>query len=596
MTANDDTASWASRWARALVAGTVEREQLVAMIRATPWGWSLGVLGIVILHEHYGRGADAGAVAGWLPVICGVVALRLGAWLLWLMRPHGRDVGLGWALVILGSNLAFAACWGGLCLLLGESASVASEGVLHVTLAAVAMGGASRLAGFDRVMAAFVALVLAPLAVRDFWIGTGFGVLTVVTCLYAMLSGLSLTRALRDVQSERERNAELAARLKEEVRRGEAARLQLEEEGRARTYIFAAANHDLRQPLHAMGLLVQALRSLPASDEVRSLGERLEGCTEGMGDVVDDLIELTRAYAEPRQPRLAPLALQPLIEDCCRPYAALAAAKGLRLEVAVPDVGVLSDASMLTRIVANLVSNAVRYTHSGTVKVEAERERSGGIHLHIQDSGIGIAAEHLARIFEPFYQVGNPGRDRRKGLGLGLATVQRFAAQLNIDVSVSSVPGEGTRFTLRLNRCDPPARLPEMAGGGDAAPFAGRRVLAVEDDPAIADALQRLLQTWGCEVAVATDGDEALALAERSAPPDAVIADLALPGSLSGADVAQRLLQRWGPSVPVLFMTGSTEGPVAEAARASGLPLLVKPVAPARLRAFLAQAFSVGRP
>lgn len=584
--------------ARTLVGGEVEQEQLSAMIRATPWGWSLGLIGIAILYGEYGHGPERATMLAWMRVIGGVVLVRLTAWGIWLLQPQRGVPNLPWAIFILGSNLTFAACWGGLPLLLGKSISLFSEGILHVTLAAVAMGGATRLAGFERVICAFVALVLAPLVVRDFWLATGFGLITTIIGLYASLSALSLTRALRETQRQRVRNAELAARLREEVKRGKAAANQLEAVGRARTHIFAAANHDLRQPLHAMGLLVQALRSLPASQEVQALAERLEGCTEGMGDVVDDLIELTRDNTEPRTPRLAELALQPLIEDCCRPFAALASAKGLQLELAVEDVGVLSDSSMLSRIVANLVSNSVRYTARGMVRVHTARESTGAVHLHVQDTGIGIAAAELSRIFEPFYQVGHETRDRRQGLGLGLglATVRRFADQLRLELTVESTPGEGSCFTLRLPRCEPPARRP--AKGKDALPaaFAGRRVFAIEDDPAIADALHRLLQTWGCEVVLARSATEAIAAAAAMAPPHAVIADLALPDGASGADVVQQLRDLWSDTVPITFLTGSTGGPAVEAARATGLPLLLKPVAPARLRAFLAQAFATRRP
>lgn len=586
----------APRLARALVGGEVEREQLVAMIRATPWGWSLGMIGIVILYGEYGHGPERATMIQWMRVIGAVVLVRLTAWGLWLLRPQRGAPSLPWAAFILGSNLTFAACWGGLPLLLGESVSPFSEGILHITLAAVAMGGATRLAGFERTICAFVALVLAPLVVRDLWLATNFGLITSIIGLYASLSGLSLTRALRETQRQRVRNVELAARLQDELKRGEAARDQLEAVGRARTHIFAAANHDLRQPLHAMGLLVQALRSLPASQEVHALAERLEGCTEGMGDVVDDLIELTRDNTEPRTPRLASLALQPLIEDCCRPFVALACAKGLALELAVEDIGVLSDGGMLSRIVANLVSNSVRYTTRGAVRVHTTRESTGAVDLHVQDTGIGIPAEALTRIFEPFYQVGNETRDRRHGHGLGLATVRRFADQLDIELTVRSTPGEGSCFTLRLPHCELSPRTAPTGTDTLPAAFAGRRVFAIEDDPVIADALQRLMQAWGCEVVLARSAAEAITAAAAMPPPDAVIADLALPGSASGADVVQQLRECWSDVVPITFLTGSTDGPAVEAARATGLPLLLKPVAPARLRAFLAHAFATRRP
>lgn len=586
----------APRWARALVGGEVERDQLAAMIRATPWGWSLGVVGILILYAEYGHGPERAALLQWMKVIGVVVIVRWTAWAIWMLQFRRSAPTLAWALFILGSNLTFATCWGGLPLLLAESASPSSEGILHVTLAAVAMGGATRLAGFERTICGYVAVTIAPLVVRDVWLSTGFGVITSIVGLYAALSGLSLTRALHETQRQRIRNAELAARLQEELRAGAAARDQLEAVGRARTHIFAAANHDLRQPLHAMGLLVQALRSLPASQEVQALAERLEGCTEGMGDVVDDLIELTRDHTEPRTPRLAPTALKPLIEEGCRPFAALAAAKGLALALDVEDVGVLTDGSMLSRVVANLVSNAVRYTARGAVRVHTSRESTGAVHLHVQDTGIGMAAEELTRIFEPYYQVSNTARDRRLGLGLGLATVRRFVDQLHVRLTVESTPGEGSCFTLRLPRCEAPPRTATTGMEPLPAAFTGRRILAIEDDPAIADAVQRLLQAWGCEVVLARTAEEALQAAAAMAPPDAVIADLALPDGASGAEVVEQLRARWSDAVPITFLTGSTGGPAVEAARSTGLPLLLKPVAPARLRAFLAQAFATRRP
>jgi len=167
---------------------------------------------------------------------------------------------------------------------------------------------------------------------------------------------------------------------------------------------------------------------------------------------------------------------------------------------------------------------------------------------------------------------------------------------LNIELSVESTPGEGSRFTLRLPSCDVPRRAAPTGEDALSAAFAGRRVLAIEDDPAIADALQRLLQAWGCEVVLANSAAEAFAAAAAMTPPDAVIADLALPGGDSGADVVRQLRERWADAVPITFLSGSTGGPAVEAARATGLPLLLKPVAPARLRAFLAHAFATRRP
>lgn len=584
---------------RTLVAGPVEQAQLFAMIRATPWAWSLGLVGVVITFFQYGTGASAAATRQWLAVIGTVVLLRLLAWARWQAGGRLPVQKPGWAAVILGSNLLFAAAWGLLSLLLREAGPAPAEGILHVTLAAVAMGGTSRLAGFDRTMVAYVALVLAPLVARAVWLGSSFHAVMVVLIpmigVYALFSGLATSRALRDAERQRHLNAQTATRLQLEVERGELARSQLVQAGLARTRIFAAANHDLRQPLHAVGLLVQALRLQPAPEPVHALAERLQHCTEGLADVVDELIELARADAELPQPRRCAVALRALLDTSCRPYVALAAAKGLPLTWEVPPVGVHTDPAMLGRIVGNLVSNAVRYTSAGEVSVRAMPGPAGTVQLHIADTGLGIAAEHLPHIFEPFYQAHSPGQERRQGSGLGLATVRRFATLLNISLQVDSTPGQGSCFTLTLPVCELPPPVAAEPPAAPALPFSGRRVLTVEDDPDAADALAQLLQAWGCKVFTAPDAGTACHLAADALagfPPDALLADLRLSGPHSGLQAVQQLQDLWGRPVPTLLMTGTTEGPDADAVRQAGLPLLPKPVSPARLRAFLAQAFA----
>lgn len=555
------------------VVGSVEREQLEAMIRATPWAWSLGVLGVFVAHGQLASGPLLESVQLWSGAMAAAVVVRLLLWAAWRRARPVPD--RRWAAAILGTNLLFAAGWGALGLLLvGRPASPQAEGVLHVTLAAVAMGGTSRLAGFDRSMAAYVALALAPAAVRDLALGGGFHALLALLLpligMYALFSGRSTSHALRVIERQRR---------------------QLQEASAVQARFFAAANHDLRQPLHALGLLVQTLQHGAPGAESAALVDRMQDCTDGMTLVVDELMELASAEADLRDPQLRPLALDTLVQAGCRPFAALARAKGLELVLAVPpELGVLSDAALLTRLLGNLVSNAVRYTSRGTVTVSACAAPGGRVALMVEDTGVGIAEEHLPHVFEPFYQVGNPGRDRRLGLGLGLATVQRFAQRLDARVEVVSTPGAGSRFTLILAAAARPTD-DDAREASSTAP-ARARVLVLEDDADARFAMRALLTSWGHVVDEAADGDDALRQLALRPAPQAVVSDLRLPGAMNGVDAVAALRARLGAALPALIVTGDAAGAQAEAARRAGLPVALKPLAPAHLRAFLGQALA----
>ncbi len=287
--------------------------------------------------------------------------------------------------------------------------------------------------------------------------------------------------------------------------------------------------------------------------------------------------------------------LDTLLAEVCRPYTAIAREKGLTLVFLAGSVVVRSDRALLARMLSNLVSNAIRYTTAGTVRVRARR-RGSQVGLTVEDSGIGIAPDQLTRIFDEFYQVGNPARDRRLGLGLGLATVKRLSDKLELHVAVRSTPGCGSVFelSLALAATADAAHAPSPAhdDGATSRVFA-QQVLVVEDDTDSRQALVGLLQTWGCVAHAAPGASGAIELLRSGrCKPDALVVDLRLADGASGIDVIHAIRRATQTNLPAVVVTGDVGSERVLAAQAAGLAVLFKPVRPLQFRAFLNHAFA----
>jgi signal transduction histidine kinase len=362
---------------------------------------------------------------------------------------------------------------------------------------------------------------------------------------------------------------------------------QLARANQAKTRFLAAASHDLRQPLHALALTVGELRETARAPELGALARRIERSVDALEDLLDALLDVSKLDAGAVQPERRAFPLQPLLERLADEFAPAAEAKGLRFRVAPTSLWTESDPTLLGRCLLNLVANAVRYTREGGVVVGCRR-RGGEAEIVVADSGIGIAAADQARIFEEFYQAGSPQRDRAQGLGLGLAIVERVARLLGHAVVVKSQLGHGSTFSVRVPIVAPrPDAEPAPAGAGASAELQGVRVLVIEDEPDVRAALEGLLRRWGCSVAAAASGGEALAAGRVS--PDLVLCDLRLGNDENGFDVLDRLRARWGTSLHGIIVTADASPERIADAHARGYPLLPKPIRPAKLRALVEQ-------
>ena len=361
---------------------------------------------------------------------------------------------------------------------------------------------------------------------------------------------------------------------------------QLARANRAKTRFLAAASHDLRQPMFALALSVGELRETARAPELAALARRIDRSVDALQDLLDALLDVSQLDAGAIQPERRVFPLQPLLERLADEFAPAAEAKGLRFRVAPTSLWTESDPTLLGRCLLNLVANAVRYTREGGVVVGCRRHGAQA-EIVVADSGIGIAAADQARIFEEFYQAGSPQRDRAKGLGLGLAIVDRVARLLGHAITVKSQLGRGSAFGVRVPIVPPRPEQPASAVPETGTQLAGLRVLVVDDDPDVRAALDGLLRRWGCSVETAASGGEALSAGR--APPDLVLCDLRLGEGGSGFDVLDRLKARWGTSLHGIIVTADASTERIADAHARGYPLLRKPVRPAKLLALIEQ-------
>ena len=475
-----------------------------------------------------------------------------------------------------------------------------------------------------RIYLAFAALSFLPMVVRIASVGDSYsyqlaGELVLIisfTTILARTYRQTLQRAI-DLKVQAD---ELLVQLRIEKEAAEAARQEAEVANRAKTQFFTAASHDLRQPLHAMGLFAEALRQRvrePAGPpqgrtpegearrvnndaEVAQLVNSINESVDALEGLFSELLDITRIDNGGVEVHEQHFAVGDILRKLRLNFEPGAFEKGLSLRLRSGERVVFADPLLVERILRNLVSNAIRYTNDGSVLVSC-RQRGDRVVLQVWDTGIGIREAERARIFEEFYQVPNTGvvsPEQRKGLGLGLAIVKRLADLMHAPLSVRSQVGRGTVFTLELPVGKAP-RAPVQAVPGKGPlgiTLEGRLVVIVEDEPAVRGGLEVLIKGWGASIASFDSVAASAAWAQASDPaivkPDLLIVDYRLEDGLTGVDAIKALRARFGAAVPAILVTGSTMTGHEMDAQTHNFHLLIKPVVPNKLRAMI--AFKLG--
>jgi signal transduction histidine kinase/PAS domain-containing protein/ActR/RegA family two-component response regulator len=355
----------------------------------------------------------------------------------------------------------------------------------------------------------------------------------------------------------------------------------------SKTRFLAAASHDLLQPLNAARLFTSALRQHPGLDaEASGLAERIDASFRAAEDLLDALLDVSRLDAGSYRPDVGVFALAELFDSLQAQFALVAGQRGLRLRVVPTTLAVRSDPQLLRRIVQNFLSNALRYTSTGSVLLGARRVGADTVRIEVWDSGPGIAEEQRARIFDEFQRLEQPSPWGEKGLGLGLSICDRLAGILGHRLDLHSRVGHGSCFAVNVPRS---AAVPQrhrrvQRGGSDQQlPLT---VLCLDNDVAILDGMRALLGRWGVDCRVASDVAQAIEVLARG-PVDLILADYHLADGLDGVQALQQLRAAVGELPPVAMITADGSSELKQRARALGYPLLHKPVRPAALRALL---------
>ena len=562
-----------------------------AQIQSLYAGMPASYLGSVCSSSAYLAAAHTVLPTWQVLLWMGLMLLQaLGRWLLWRQyqrRQPGLDENARWERYALLGSAVSGCFWGlgtWLVLPLGHI-----EYQLFYLLLIASMGSFSAIASAAHLPSfyAFTLPTVLPLAVAmmlqadrlQFALGLSYLVYLPVISAFAH----NLHRSA--IESFRLRFANLDL-LRAVTERKE----QAEEASREKSMFLAAASHDLRQPMHALSLQAHLLQKTALAPAQAQLLGAMSSSIQSMTGLFDALLDMSRLDAGVIPVREGPVVLSELFERLEREFRREAEAKQLRLRFRATSAVVRSDGQLLAALLGNLVSNAIRYTREGGVLVAARRTRRG-VRVEVWDSGHGIAPQQQRAIFKAFYQVGNVERDRSKGLGLGLAIVERLSRLLKAPLELRSEPGRGSRFSLRLKAvrgaAAPRAQPPADSAAADS--LVGALVVVVDNEADIRAAMAALLESWGCEVLGAGSADEALTRAAAlSRAPDLVLSDYRLGPEGTGLQMIERLRDEFNHAIPALVLTGDTGAEVLREVVAAECALLHKPVQPERLQLSLA--------
>ena len=429
---------------------------------------------------------------------------------------------------------------------------------------------------------AFFPALLLPLAIRMFFMDEtlylAMGSVTLVFMSSLYFFSKNLNRSLIETLRLRFENAELVTQLRIQKNAAEKA-------NNAKSKFLAAASHDLRQPLHALSLFVDALKGSEFDHERASIFPRIDLSLDALRKLFDALLDISRLDAKVVKPEVSCFDLAELLNAMSEEFTPAANEKKLKLKVHSRKLVVRTDRLLLERILRNLISNAIRYTESGGILLSA-RTRDDKILLQVWDTGVGIPPESKDEVFVEFQQLHNAHRDRIQGLGLGLAIVKRLCLLLEHSLALHSQQGKGSVFNICIPLGDASLMVAiEEDKKKHKWDLSGRCIVVVDDERDILHAMDTLLSRWGCKVVIAESLDDAAdSLNKNKLTPDLILSDLRLRNNVTGVEVINSLRKQFGTSIDGILITGETSPEQIKMARESGYEVLQKPVKPIRLR------------
>jgi len=571
-------------------------------------------------------------LGGWAAVFAVVIAGR--AWTGWSYNraaPSDDAASVGWLRAWNVGTLASGALWGAAAWLFYGHGEPLHQLAMVLVIYAFCVGSTPLLGWQRSIFFAYIGLSLVPTIAKVWHVGGPGSIGLVVVSVLILAMTVRLGRNYRDSFGElvelKARAQRLAAQLRAETAIAEAARREAELANRAKTQFFAAASHDLRQPLHALGLFAEALRQkaapgpspvtavaqaepsiqgrsgdrLSRDDEIIHLINSINGSVDALDGLFSELLDITKIDTGGVEARPTDFQLDEVFRKIRLHFEPIAFEKGLMLRVRGGQRYAYADPLLVERIVRNLTANAIRYTNDGGVLVCA-RNRGAKLLLQVWDTGVGIKEIDRERVFDEFVQLHDADvaadPHQRKGLGLGLAIVRRLSALMNAPLTLRSQAGRGTVFALEvpLGRARPAQATPVRSSAPLGLTLDRRLVVMIEDDPAVKSGLEVLLKSWGASV-IAFDSLQGCQQWVQAAEPamlqpDLIIADYRLESGHTGVEAIRALRGMLQRAIPAIVVTGSVLSSHDREAAEHDFHLLLKPVVPGKLRAMI--AFKLG--
>lgn len=498
------------------------------------------------------------------------------------------------------STLTAGVLWGGAAWFFYSYGGATEKIGLILTIYSFCMAAMQILSPQHHTFYEFCVLALVPLVVKVAWPATFEDLFLAGVLIFIFGITVSLSRLYRrnfeGLLQIKVRADQLLVQLRAEKAAADEARQEAEVANRAKTQFFAAASHDLRQPLHAMGLFAEALRQRSHDEEVTRLVTSINGSVDALEGLFSELLDITKIDTGGVDVTPEHFNIGDIFRKLRLHFEPTAFEKGLALRFRGEHHNVYADPVLVERILRNLVSNANRYTNDGSILVSCRR-RNGRMVLQVWDTGVGIREREQTRIFEEFYQVPHSevlSPQQRKGLGLGLAIVKRLADLIGAPLTLRSEVGRGTVFSITLPIGKAPRSISTSSVSGKAPlglTLDHKFIVVVEDEPAVRGGLEVLLKGWGATVATFETVEASRAWAQTAPAdakaPDLLVVDYRLEHGNTGLDAIQALRGRFGPQVPAIMVTGSTMSGLEADAQAHDFHLLVKPVVPNKLRAMI---------
>jgi signal transduction histidine kinase len=513
-----------------------------------------------------------------------MVAVRAGLYFNYKDKLDSKDLRPLALSLIIGSALA-GVLWATLSLLYLPADNQIYQIFLLGGLMVMAGGSAFTFSIYLPCYFAYIPATLLPITLQFFIIGDKFhntlGIISVTYFLVLTLFNIKINKHFKATLALRFENLVLIEQLKQQKEEAERA-------NKAKSKFLAAASHDLRQPLYALGLFTSVLDETIKFPKVKRVVEQINASVTALTNLFDKLLDISQLDAGVVIVKKQNFALSDIFDKLTKEFSREAQENNIELIWPSEYPAVYSEPDLLERILRNYLSNAIKYTCEGAVEVICEA-RNGKVYIQISDTGIGMTKETLEEIYEEFYQVSNPERDRQKGLGLGLSIIKRTADLLDHEISVTSEIGKGSIFSIVVTQAVMMSKANiEVSDLSEQIQPTNKLVLIIDDEESIREGLTCMLELWGYQVIAAVDTAVAMhQLQENNKSPDVIISDYRLKENRTGIDAIKALHEKYGKDIPALLITGDMMQERLIEIKDSGLPVLFKPVPAMKLRSFL---------